>query len=201
MIKAIALYAAFLLSATLYGQDKRLPLSLSVFNEATALPFTRFFSTPLHPGMQIGTAFTYKEKTQIRIFQTANLNYFYHNQLNQGIGLYSEIGYEYRIKSGLAFTGLFGLGYMHTFATEKEFTFVDGRYEQRVDKGNARLYPSLSLDIGYYLNPESKTSSKLFLRYQAWAEFPYSPGFIPVMTHINLHLGVTVFIKRAIRKK
>ena len=194
MIKKLIYILTLIIPLASFGQEKLIPINISVFNEATAIPFTRFVTTPIHPGLQVGTEFNYKTKEHSRFFQTANLNYFYHNNLNQGIGLYTEIAYEYRIKSGFAFTGFFGLGYMHTFATKEEFTFTNGQYEKKTDKGNARLYPSLSLDIGYYLKKENKNSPKIFLRYQSWVEYPYSPGFIPAMTHINLHLGVKFFI-------
>jgi len=43
-------------------------------------------------------------------------------------------------------------------------------------------------------------SPKIFMRYQSWAEYPYSPDFIPVMTHINLHLGAKFFINTKTKK-
>jgi len=184
-----------------FGQGKEIPINISLFNEATALPFTRFLTFPVHPGIQVGTEFNYKIKTQTRFYQTANISYFYHNYLNQGIGLYTEVAYEYRLKFGLAFTGLFGLGYMHTFATTEEFTFTNGQYEKKTDRGNARLFPSLSLDIGYYIIKDKPNSPKIFLRYQSWIEFPYSPGFIPAMTHINLHVGTKFFIVKKDKSK
>jgi len=184
----------FLIPTILFGQDKEIPINVSLFNESTAIPFTRFFTSPVHPGIQVGTEFDYRKKEHSRLFQTANLGYFYHNYLAQGIGLNSELGYEYRLRSGFAFEGLFGIGYMHTFATTEEFTFTNGKYEKKSDKGNARLYPSLSFDAGYYLKKAETNSLKVFIRYQAWAEYPYSPDFIPVMTHINLHVGAKFFI-------
>jgi hypothetical protein len=178
----------------LYGQKKTFPVNASLFNESTAIPYTRFFTVPVHPGLQLGTEFNYKEKEHSRYFQTANVCYFYHNYLNQGIGLNTELGYEYRLKMGIAMEALFGIGYMHTFATTEEYTFSNGNYEKKADKGNARLYPSFSIDAGYYLQKAEKYSPKIFIRYQSWAEYPYSPDFIPVMTHINLHLGIKFFI-------
>jgi hypothetical protein len=143
----------------------------------------------------VGTEFNYKVKKHGRLFQTANLSYFYHNYLSQGIGITTELGYEYRLNFGLAFGALLGVGYLHTFATTEEFVFNDGQYEKKSDLGNSRLYPALSLDVGYYFRKADKASPKIFLRYQSWAEYPYSPGFIPLMTHINLHLGVKFFIR------
>ncbi len=76
------------------GQKKSIPINISLFNEATAIPFTRFVTTPIHPGLQLGTEFNYKSKVHSRFFQTVNLNYFYHNNLNHGIGIFTEIAYE-----------------------------------------------------------------------------------------------------------
>jgi protein-S-isoprenylcysteine O-methyltransferase Ste14 len=193
--KKTFLTIALFTQLTVVGQIKSVPLNISLFNEATAVPYTRFLTTPIHPGIQVGTEFTYKTKGAGRLFQTVNLSYFYHNYLNQGIGLTTELGYEYRLIFGLALEGLLGIGYLHTFATSEEFVFKDGQYEKKTDTGNSRLYPTISLDIGYYFRHADKTSPKVFLRYQSWAEYPYSPGFIPLMTHINLHLGIKFFIQ------
>lgn len=190
LIKLLAIVAPTIL----WSQTKPIPINLTLFNESASIPFTRFLTTPLHPGIQIGTEFDYNQKTHARLFQTANLSYFYHNYLAQGIGIHTELGYEYRLSSGFAFTGLIGVGYLHTFATTEEFVLENGQYVKKNDKGNARLIPSLSFDIGYYLRCSETNSPKIFLRYQAWAEYPYSPDFIPVLTHINLHVGMKFFI-------
>ncbi|MBP7307159.1 MAG: hypothetical protein WAT22_14225 [Saprospiraceae bacterium] len=190
----VLILSIFFASTVLIGQGKAIPISISIFNQSTAIPFTRFLSTPIHPGLQVGTEFKYQVKENSRLFQTANISYFYHNYLAQGIGFSTEFGYEYRLKFGLSISGLLGLGYMHTFATTEEFTFTNGNYERKADKGNAKLYPSFSLDIGYYLKMADNNSPKIFIRYQSWAEYPYSPDFIPIMTHINLHVGANFFI-------
>jgi hypothetical protein len=191
----ILLIFIFITPSVLFGQEKAIPINVSIFNESTAIPFTRFFATPIHPGIQLGAEYNYKNKEASRLFQTANICYFYHNYLAQGIGLNTEFGYEYRLSAGLSFTGLFGAGFMHTFATTEEFTFSNGYYEKKADKGNARLYPSLAFDIGYYLKKIEKNSPEIFIRYQSWVEYPYSPDFIPVMTHISFHVGAKFFIK------
>jgi hypothetical protein len=199
-MKRVIQFLIIICPTVLFGQGRVIPINVSIFNESTAIPFTRFVTTPIHPGLQLGTEFNYKIKEHTRLFQTANISYFYHNYLAQGVGLNTELGYEYRLKFGLAVTGLLGVGYMHTFATAEEFTFSNGQYEKKTDKGNARLYPSFSIDIGYYLKKAVINGPKLFLRYQSWAEYPYSPDFIPVMTHISLHIGVKFFINTKTRK-
>lgn len=169
-----------------------MPLNISVFNESTAIPFTRFMTSPIHPGIQVGTEFALKSKNQFRLFQTLNIYYFYHKYLTQGIGLNSELGAEYRTPIGLAFSGLLGIGYLHTFATAAEYTFSNGEYTKKGDRGNARITPTFSLETGYYLHKSKPNSPKIFIRYQSWIEYPYSPDFIPLMTHINLHVGIRI---------
>jgi len=199
-MRRLLIFLIFISPIVVFGQGKAIPINISFFNESTAIPFTKFVTTPIHPGLQLGSEFNYKVKEHSRLFQTANISYFYHNYLAQGIGLNTELGYEYRLKFGLAFSGLLGIGYMHTFATAEEFTFTNGQYVKKSDKGNARLYPSFSIDIGYYIKKTEKNSPKIFIRYQSWAEYPYSPDFIPVMTHINLHVGANFFINNKTKK-
>lgn len=181
------------------GQKKDFPVNISVFNEATAIPFTKIITLPVHPGLQAGIETDYRSWKHSRIYQTANLSYFFHNHLNQGLGLDTEFGYEYRAGSGFSLGGLLGIGYMHTFATTGEYIFKGGQYEEEADHGNARFFPSLSLDAGYYINPGSKFNPRVFIRYKSWIEYPYSPDFIPVMAHINLHAGVRFNITNAIK--
>lgn len=194
--KNILLYIIVLFTPTfLFSQEKLIPINVSIFNESTAIPYTRFVTLPIHPGIQVGTEWNYQENEHSRWFQTANISYFYHNYLAQGIGIYSELGYEYRLQSGFTVGGLLGFGYMHTLTTAEEFIFLNGQYVKKTDTGNARIFPSFSVDVGYYPKKTEKQSLKLFLRYQSWVEYPYSPDFIPLMTHINLNLGVKYFIK------
>lgn len=193
-LKNIVFIIVLISPTILLGQQKLIPVNISIFNESTAIPYTKFITTPIHPGIQLGSEFNYRDKVHSRIFQTANLSYFYHNYLAQGIGINTELGYEYRFNFGLAISALLGVGYMHTFSTTEEFTFSNGHYVKKADKGNARFYPSFSIDLGYYLKKSNENSPKIFLRYQSWAEYPYSPDFIPIMTHINLHIGTKFYI-------
>lgn len=190
----ILIFLVLFVPLLLHGQRNARPVTISLLNESTAIPFTRFMTTPFHPGIQIGTEFNFREMEHFRIFQTVNVSYFYHNHLAQGIGINTEFGYEYRSKSGIAFSSLIGLGYLHTFSTAAEYKLLDGIYNNQADRGNARLFPALSLETGYYLKTTQQQSPKLFIRYQSWIEYPYSPDFIPLMTHINLHLGVKFFM-------
>ena len=166
-----------------------MPLKVSVFNEATAIPFNDLFTSPIHPGAQIGTEFKWKESKRTRLYPSVTLGYMFHNNLFQGVYLNGEMGFDFKFNFGLNLKSAIGLGYLHTFSTQQEFQLKNGIYESKSDQGNARIMPSLSLGFGYRLNPKSSDSAEVFVLYQSWIEYPYSPGFIPVMAHTSLHIG------------
>jgi hypothetical protein len=169
-------------------------MSISVYDQSTAIPFTRFVTTPVHPGFQVAAEFDLNDRPHGRAFTAAHLGYFYHRHLAQGFYAGGDLGYETRTRFGLSFCGMIGVGYLRTYVTQPEYIFQNGSYVRRPDKGNGRLMPSLSLETGYYFKP-ARRSTQLFVRYQSWVEYPYSPGFIELMSHINLHLGVRFTIK------
>jgi hypothetical protein len=184
MIMAVLLCTAGVL------QGQTVPVRVTLGNESTAIPFTRFFTVPVHPSVQLGTDFTYRMGKHSRLYQTANLGYLFHNHLYQGFWVSSEAGYDYRFGFGLNLKVLLGAGYLHTFATQQEYQFRDGAFESGMDWGNPRLVVSLALGAGYRLHRERQDSPEVFLLYKPWFEYPYSPGFIPVMTHITLEAGI-----------
>lgn len=177
------------------AQDKQFPITISAFNEATTMPFSQFFTAPVHPGLALSTEFNYsKSPKRSRLFQTLGTNYYYHKYLNQAVTVFSELGYEYRFKPGVELSALLGAGYMHSFRTATEYEFKNGSYTTAKNTGVGRITPTFSLETGYYLFPKETNSPKIFVRYQTWIEYPFSPGFIDLMPHSNLHLGVKFFI-------
>lgn len=184
------------LCAEAQAQTKHFPVVLSVFKESTAIPLLHILEGPTHPGLSVGTEFNYsKPFAQNRFFQTVNLSGYYHRNLNQAVTLLTELGYEHRTQAGIAFSALLGAGYMHSFRTNETYAFSNGEHSVVRNRGLSRLVPSFSVETGYYLHPHSFKSVKLFLRYQVWAEYPFSPGFIPVMPHTNIHAGARFFVK------
>jgi hypothetical protein len=169
------------------------PVTVSFFNEATSIPYTRFISTPVHPGIQAGTEFGWREGKHVALYPTINLGYMFHRNLFQGIYVNVELAFDVKTGIGLNFKSRLGLGYLHTFTTRQEFQFSDGQYVSKPDKGNPRLMPSLTLGLGYNLRRGNDESPEIFVLYKSWIEYPYSPGFIPLMSHADLHLGVKIY--------
>ena len=177
----------------LYCQSN-FPVKVGFGNEATAVPYSRLVTTPVHPTFQIGTEYYYNHREHHDFYQTANIGYIFHNYLYQGIYLNTGIGYDYIFDFGLKLKSIFELGYLQTFSTQDEYQLKNGEFVNGTDWGNARLMPALSIGFGYIIKKENIPSSEISLLYKSWAEFPYSPGFIPVMTHINLEIGYKHYI-------
>jgi opacity protein-like surface antigen len=188
--------ATVLFTLSVKAQKQPTPVTISVFNEATAIPFTKLITTPVHPGIQAGTSFSYKERKRSHLFQTINIGYIFHRNLYHGFFINTELGYDYKLNFGLNIKGNFGIGYLRTFTTQKEYQFKNGKYNSGSDKGNSRLMASVSTGLGYRLQKKNLYSPEIFMLYQGWAEYPYSPGFIPVMTHINTQIGTKFFINQ-----
>jgi len=117
----------------------------------------------------------------------------FHRKLFQGIYLNADVGIDYQTNFGINIKSKLGLGYLHTFATQQEFQFDGKNYKRNADRGNARLMPSFTLGLGYNLDKYNPHSTEVYLLYQSWIEYPYSPKFIPLMTHTNLHLGTKFY--------
>lgn len=186
--------AIFSLHFDVSAQSGR-PIKVAIGNEATAIPFTVLPTQTLHPCIQLGTEFIYKYGTRGVKYQTVNLGYMYHQYLFQGVYFNSEFGYDLFLSKHMSLKTNMGLGYLHTFGTRTEYQLANGVYKAGTDKGNARVMPSFSLGLGYRLKKEMTQSPEFFILYKSWVEYPYSPGFIPVMTHVNIEMGVKINLK------
>lgn len=164
-------------------------ITASVFNESTSIPYTRFFTTPVHPGVQLGAEMPWRENNRLALSPALNIGYMFHQKLFQGLYLNLEMGLDIKTGFGLRFKSKLGLGYLHTFSTGSTYRQVNGEWEQGGSRGNARLMPALTLGLGYDLKPASARGTEVFVLYRSWLEYPYSPGFIPIMSHTDLSLG------------
>jgi len=187
------LYVIILILLQVKAGHAQQPVVVTLLNEATTIPFTTFTNTPVHPGIQVGTEFGWREGKHISLYPTINLGYMFHRKLFQGIYLNVELAFDVKTGFGLNFKSRLGLGYLHTFTTQQEFQFKNGQYESKSDWGNPRLMPSLTLGLGYNLRRGNDESPEIFVLYKSWIEYPYSPGFIPLMSHADLQLGVKIY--------
>ncbi|MBD2705486.1 hypothetical protein IC229_33050 [Spirosoma sp. BT702] len=194
LLNGLFLFSFLVAAIPAHSQPARLPIRLSVFSESTSIPFVDGFITrPIHPGVSLGTEWALKRLPKSRLIQGLSAGYYYHQSLTQGFFLSTDIRYEVRLPLSLYASLGVGVGYLHTFRTGNEFRLEDGQYVLKKDNGNSHAMLSLPLELGIRLGRNGLESSKLFVQYQPWVEYPFSPGFIPLMTHTNLVVGCTFF--------
>ena len=181
----------FLATATV--TKAQLPVTVSVFNESTSVPFTDWWSLPIHPGVEVGVFLPDRGGGRFGVVPGVSVGYLFHRELFQGMYARVNLGFSYHHPSGLNLKARLGGGYLRTYAVRTEYRMVDGQLRARPDRGNHRFMPSLSWGVGYRLRRHDPRSTEIFLLHETWLEYPYAGDFIPVMPHTNLHLGATFY--------
>ena len=192
-MKMIVITGMILVSPFIRAQQ---PITVAVFSEATTIPFTSVLNSPIHPGVQFGTELNWKKGHRFRTYPSINVGYMFHKNLFQGVYANAELGFDFVTSFGLNLKSKLGVGYLRTYTTQQEYQLKDGQYESKRDTGNSRFMPSVALGIGYNLHKNDPFSPELFTLYQSWLEYPYSPGFIPIMTHTNIQFGGKFYISK-----
>jgi hypothetical protein len=184
----------------------RTRLKISVFNEGVFMPmYPHFTSVPVHPGLLSGIEYYHKKKLNSQFFQTLNIGFFIHKKYEHGIFLNSEVGDRYILPFGLAFEGLFGLGYLHTITDGPEFEQNnDGIYEQTKNYGRSHVLGSLAVGIGYDFSKKTNLDIHPHISYQFMVEYPWSSGedgLSPVLPRSNLYIGLIFNIPQFLKTR
>lgn len=170
------------------------PISLTVFNQGVSYPYTNLVTQPIHPGVMVETNHFIKEGAHSWGW-SISIGYFFHRHFSNNLFLQGNLLYKYETQSGVYGQLQVGTGYLHVFRAASEYQLKNGQYMKRVDSGNGRITPSIGVELGFKLKKEEPLSPRIFSRYQTWIQYPFSPGFIPLLSHTNLHFGYTFYSK------
>lgn len=165
------------------------PFEVAIFNESTSVPFSGLILKPLNPGIQVGTDIPWNESEHHKTYLSVSLRYIFHKNLYKAIAINLEFGYDYKVEFGMNLKTAVGVGYMHTFNVKEKYSYKNEKYSKAKDLGYSRFTPSFSLGLGYRFDPDKFSSDEIFIKQQYWLELPYSPGFIPLMSHANSMVG------------
>lgn len=176
------------------------PIKVGIFNNATLLPgsgFAGILSTPLHPGILIGTDFTYKKTNKSHFFQTLNAAYSYHRLAQHSIYLYSEAAWRRNFDCGFSFETMLGAGYIHAIPDIEMFELNEnGEYERTGRFGRPQGMADINLGIGYLINKAKDRPIRIGLNYQVWFQFPFVQEYVPVLPNTALHLSTTFYFSK-----
>lgn len=171
---------------------RELPISLSIFNNGTAMPgggYLGVFSKTVHPGLTLGTYHSYRKSKQSDLFQTIKLGYFYHRHAQHAIQLYTELGYRHNIYRQIYAEALFGVGYLHSIADLQQFKFDNGKYVPLNSTGRPQAMVAASLIAGYNLQQACNIPLKLFVQYQFGIQTPFVNKYVPLLPNAAFHIG------------
>jgi outer membrane receptor protein involved in Fe transport len=177
-----------------FAQEKqpaaKKPLTLSLFNTGSQLPGSGVlgvFTLPVHPGICVGTEFSYNQSKTNQWFQTAKVGAFYHQLAQTAIQLYTEAGYR-RVFSE-KFSGEFRLGggYLHAIPATEVFEQTEsGTWEKSNSLGRPMGTFTTSLGVNYHLNKDIR----LTLGYQFSMQLPFVREYVPLLPYTAIHAGV-----------
>lgn len=170
------------------------PLVVSLFNLGTQLPGTGVlgvFTTPVHPGLSVGTEFRYNSSVVNQFFQTAKLGIYHHQYVQTGIQLYSEAGYRRAIWRGTAAELRLGAGYLHAFTATEVFKLQDGVYEKKLNLGRPQFMASGVIGLSYQ-KPGNVNAPRFFIDYQFYLQMPFVKNYVPLAPNVALHAGAAV---------
>jgi hypothetical protein len=195
----IFLFCTIAVTAEINAQERKRPVTFSIFNNGTSLPgagFLGVFSKTIHPGFSIGTYHIYHAGEKHELFQTFKFGFFYHRFVQYGIQLYSEAGYRYLFKCGWYAEGMLGAGYIHSIPDVQIFILKDGKYVKKKNFGKPEMMIPVSLAVGYDLEKKCNTPLRIFLQYQLWMQTPFVNKYVPLLPNTALHLGVRYLFNR-----
>ena len=162
--------------------------SISLLKESFFYPSKYTFQGPFHPGIVIGAEKLVKEKAKSDRLLTADLGFYHHDYLQNGVFIMG--GYQYR---GNPVEDLFiwiqpQLGYLHSFSPSGEWKLKNGEYEP-ANSGRPAALAGLTFGLDYMILKTSET--KISLTYRALAEGPFAPAYgVPVAPHTFITMGI-----------
>jgi hypothetical protein len=183
-----------------YSQQRKLPLTISIFTNASSLPpgvVTQLFSEPLHPGIHAGTYFKWNSSLKHELFQTAKLGYFYHRYSQHAIQAFTETGYRFNFGKGFSVGPLLGGGYLHSIPDTQIFNLgEDGMYKKQNKWGRPQAMATTALEGSYTIRRDTDNPIRLFVNYQFWFQFPFVRQYVPVLPSTALHFGLSLPVSR-----
>lgn len=163
-----------------------LPIIVSVYSNATALPFQ--LPVPVHPGIRLASELSLNKSHSL--VQSASLTGFYHNYSQFAAGAYSEVEYCKRLGHLIELSAGGGFGYIFSKTIAQSYVFIPEKgYVKKPQIRHHFLFAS-NMQANYFLKPSVVA---VFIRYQFWFQVPYVKGYVPVLPNVALHLGIKLY--------
>ncbi len=169
---------------------------VSFYSNTPSFPLSgQVFTTPYHPGIDLGASTPFNVKKKGRWELSGNLNYYYHRLSHHGIGLRGGIRYR---RMGDPDSGRYGfswelglkMGYLHMITERARYELNEetGEYEKLPSTGRSQFSFGLATGPAYRFPQAPKW--ELFLNYRFWVQTPFVNQYVPVLPNVALHFGL-----------
>jgi len=167
---------------------------LSIGQYAASLGTPKF--TPLHLGIKAGVNYQWNNNEKHQFVQSGNLAYFYHQNFQHAIQLYSEVGYNLQLRKGWQINPFsIGGGYVLSIfdMTTVKFNEETETFETVNVAARNNWVISLGAGIGYTSNLKIKDRPITFLLdYRLQVQGIIMRNNIPFGAYAPLMLGVSL---------
>lgn len=201
LLQTLGVFARDLSSET-SPRVKQMGYEISVFNNGTFMPgkgTLGIWSPSLHPGIAVGKHFQLIYGKKYRLYQTAKLGYFYHQNAQHGIQAYTELAYRYKFLPDWYAEPRLGLGYLMSIPAMQMFEFKDGVYQKQAFRGRHQFMGGLALNIGYSFQGKLKVPLDVFAGYQFWVQSPFVNKYVPVLPNNTVQIGSVYYFNKTIK--
>jgi hypothetical protein len=179
-------------SATSLAAESRFPIVVSGGAHSLTVPWHPGpVARRLNPALIAGTERPLKAYRHWRIYQTANLGFFYHYWWMTGVFLETELGVGRDITRGFHADLRLGAGYLHYFWRRKTLELKDGKYVEATNWGRPSARLPLTLVLGYRGVSPRPLRLAPFVAAQWAVQTPFVDES-PAMTHFLLLVGVRI---------
>jgi hypothetical protein len=190
------LYTGLLVVFVQLSMGQTVPLTLAVNSTQPSLPLQKgknFFTTPIHGGGAVGTAFRLNQDSIHHLIQTAKLGFLYHQYNQTALQLHSEFSYGYQFHSRWKSVIRLGAGYLHSFPQLSQYQRQDdGSYQTKPGTGRPPVMVSSALELRYQLPERWSDNTHVFLTYQFWLQYPFVRQDVPFLPYTTIQLGLQV---------
>lgn len=174
--------------------DSKWQGTLSLGQYAASLAVPQF--TPIRVGVQAGAVYQWNNNEKHQFTQSGNLAYFYHQNLQHVIQLYTEVGYQIHLENGLRINPFsIGGGYVASIGDMDSFIWNAETNKYEADGRDFRNNWMISLGFGLGYETGIKIAERpvtFNLNYRLQVQGVIVKENIPVIAYSPIMLGISL---------
>src|SRR5687768_7201100 len=180
------------------AQKREKFISLSITNQQTTFPFSKFaslFTKEFHPGLEAGYGILWRSRKKHDLLQSFHAGYFYHRFVQHAVPLYTQLGYRYKWPDRFSIQAAAGGGYLHSI-TDAAVLKADenGNYRNAKGMGRGQAILLISLEPEYQMQLQ-QLPARIFLRYSQMLQTPFIRSYVPLLPYNQVAIGVSCTLK------